>query len=63
MTAADREGGVPRDVCPHCEGDGFEMDRDGPYVCGVCHGRGDVYPERIAWYRKITATHTRAEGT
>lgn len=43
--------------CPDCCGDGFSLTyQDGPVVCSICRGRGEVSHERAAEYRQWIAS-------
>ena len=47
----DMEGYERREVddepieCPHCHGEGIEMDDDDDLPCGRCDGVGEIYPK------------------
>src|ERR1019366_5128272 len=49
-------------ACTDCGGEGWDMGREGPYVCAPCRGRGKVEPVKVEAPERVTLVKTVDRG-
>ena len=58
----EREAEPAKVACTDCGGDGWDMGREGPYVCAPCRGRGKVEPVKVEAPERVTLVKTVDRG-